>query len=295
MNRFNWTYLADNGSRHHVGLMHGPQSGHLLVYCNSKIILIDFKILENKTYSFFIEDELCELSIERKDNQFYYGFEPNIDADTPLNRSRKKRSRKDLYLSLAFLGTVIIAVMIGTATMYYLNQDQSQPTVGSQLSSMGKETHARILMEPDGQGKKIQYFFVVEGKPYTVETPFQDNESPILLETGMPLEVGDEFVVRYMPGNPLLHDIAFDKPSKGTLEAYKERAIATYRKQFPEESKQSSNCLADIAYKQKGILGYALMYSSPVSVLDNKRFNGSAFENMRNEKRFLMAFNQQCK
>lgn len=295
MNRFNWTYLADNGTRHHVGLMHGPQSGHLLVYCNSKIILIDFKILENKTYSFFIEEELCELSIERKDDQFYYGFEPNIDADTPLNRSRKKRNRKDLYQSLAFIGALMIAVMIGTATMYYLNRDISQPTMVHQLSSMGKETHARILMEPDGKGKKIQYFFVVDGKPYTVETPFNDNESPVLLETGMPLEVGDEFIVRYLPGNPLLHDISFDRPSRGTLEAYKERAIATYREQYPEASKQTSNCLAEVAYKQKGIQGYAMMYFSQLSSAENKLFNEEAFESMRNDQHFLLAFNQQCK
>ena len=70
--------------------MHGAESGHLMVYCNTNIVLIDFEILQSKTYSFFIEDELCELSIERKDDQFFYGFEINKKADTPLNRQRRK-------------------------------------------------------------------------------------------------------------------------------------------------------------------------------------------------------------
>jgi len=275
--------------------MHGPQSGHLLVYCNSKIILIDFQILQNKTYSFFIEEELCELSIERKEDQFFYGFEPNIKADTPLNRSRKKRSRKELYQSLAFIGALLVAVMIGSTTMYYFNQDTNNPSLRSSLAAMGKETHARILIEPNGEGKKVQYFFVVEGKPYTVETPFKDDEAPILLETGMPLEVGDEFLVRYLPGNPLLHDIAYDRPSSGTLEAYRKRAIQTYRKQFPDKSRQYTQCLADVAYAQKGIQGYAMMYFSWVSGKVNHRFNAEAFEKMRNEDSFLMAFNKLCK
>ncbi|NNE30470.1 MAG: hypothetical protein HKN16_12600, partial [Saprospiraceae bacterium] len=232
MNRFNWTYIADNGTRHHVGLMHGPRSGHLLVYYNSKIIIIDFQILENKTYSFFIEDELCELSIERKKNQFYYGFTPNIKADTPLNRSRKKKKRKELYQSLAVLGSFMIIVLIASFAIYSFNRDFSNPSLKSQLLSMGKETHARILMAEEGNEKKVQYFFVVEGKPYTVETPFTEGETPILLDTGMPLHVGDEFTVRYLPGNPLLHNIAYDQPSKGTLEAYRERAIQTFRKSY---------------------------------------------------------------
>ena len=75
MNRFNWTYVADKGVKHHVGLMHGAESGHLLVYCDAKIILIDFEILEDKKYSFFIDEQLCEISIEKIKGQFYYSFE----------------------------------------------------------------------------------------------------------------------------------------------------------------------------------------------------------------------------
>lgn len=275
--------------------MHGAESGHLMVYCNSKIILIDFNILQSKTYSFFIEEELCELAIERKDNQFYYGFEPNIKADTPLNRKRKKRSRKDLYQSLAFIGALIIAVMVGSFLMYYFNQDQNNPSLRSQLANMGKETHARVLMSEDGTDKKVQYFFVVDGKPYTVETPYLENESPILLKTGMPLEVGDEFLVRYLPGNPLLHNIDYDRPSPGTLEAYRNRAIATFREEFPQQSRQYTRCLADVAFAEQGIQGYAKMYYSSLTDKENQGFNAEAFEKMRNEDSFLMAFNKRCK
>lgn len=295
VNRFNWTYIADNGARHHVGLMHGPQSGHLLVYCNSRIMLIDFKILQNKTYSFFIEEELCELSIERKGDQFFYGFEPNIKADTPLNRERNKVKRKELFQSIAVLGALLIAIIVGSALIYYTNQDINNPSLKSQLNTMGKETHARILMSPEPDQKKVQYFFIVDGRPYTVETSFKEGETPILLDTGMPLQVGDEFLVKYLPGNPLLHSIAYDQPSKGTLEAYRDRAIETFRKSNPGTSNQYSNCLAEVAYSTQGIKGLALMYSSKTSRSDNLYFNANAFEEMMKDDAFLMAMNKQCK
>ena len=89
MSQFNWTYLAPSGKKHHVGLFHGENTGHVMIYCNSKVVLVDFKVRETKSYSIFIEEELCEIGIERKADRFVYGFDINKEADTPLNRKRK--------------------------------------------------------------------------------------------------------------------------------------------------------------------------------------------------------------
>ena len=52
--------------------------------------MLDFRVLKSKEYSFFIDDELCELTIEKKGDHFFYSFEFNRKADTPLNRAIKK-------------------------------------------------------------------------------------------------------------------------------------------------------------------------------------------------------------
>ena len=59
-----------------------------------KILIIDFKVRETKSYSFFIDEELCEINITRTNDKFIYTFEINKTVQTPLNAKRKKREKK---------------------------------------------------------------------------------------------------------------------------------------------------------------------------------------------------------
>lgn len=116
MSQMAWTYIADDGTRHRVGLFHGDQTGHLLVYCNTRIVVIDFSVTESKHYTFFINDELCDLSVEEDDGKFSYGFKVDEDTDTPRNRGRQKmirtETRQALLLALAFLLLVSLVAYV---------------------------------------------------------------------------------------------------------------------------------------------------------------------------------------
>ena len=74
MSQFTWTYIDDDDTLHRVGLFHGDHTGHLMIYCNTRIVVIDFGVTSSKNYSFFINDELCDIAIEEKDGKFLYGF-----------------------------------------------------------------------------------------------------------------------------------------------------------------------------------------------------------------------------
>lgn len=95
MSQFTWTYIADNGYRHRVGLFHGDNTGHLMIYCNMRIVVIDFNVKATKNYSFFIEDELCDIAVEEQDGKFAYGFKVDEITDTPRNRGRRKMIRTE--------------------------------------------------------------------------------------------------------------------------------------------------------------------------------------------------------
>lgn len=95
MSQFTWTYIADNGYRHRVGLFHGDNTGHLMIYCNMRIVVIDFNVTATKNYSFFIEDELCDIAVEEQDGKFAYGFKVDEITDTPRNRGRRKMIRTE--------------------------------------------------------------------------------------------------------------------------------------------------------------------------------------------------------
>lgn len=121
MSQMTWTYVDDYGKSHKVGLFHGDHSGHLLIYCNSKIMFIDFNVLQNKKYSFFINDELCDIHVEKQKNSFAYGFEIDQKTETPRNTNRRKVERTNsiqmIFISIALLITIGLFVYIGMQIM----------------------------------------------------------------------------------------------------------------------------------------------------------------------------------
>lgn len=111
MSQMTWTLIADDGSRHKIGLFHGNKTGHLLVYCNTRIVIIDFNVSTSKNYSFFINDQLFDLVIEEKEGKFSYGFKSDQITDTPYNLAQRKVVRKQIK-QVIFLGIVFILLFI---------------------------------------------------------------------------------------------------------------------------------------------------------------------------------------
>ena len=293
MNRFNWTYIDHKNDRHVVGLMHGAESGNLLVYCNTEIVLIDFKIHKSKSYSFFIEEELCELSIERKGDQYLYSFDIDRDADTPLNRMRKKLSRKYLRQSLAFLGVFVFLVLSFTIGFNYWNNNNSRQQLAYLAKAKGKETVARISIEKDAEGQLITYFFVADGKNYTVKSePNSDHQQ--LLSTGMPLEGGDEFMVKYAATNPSVNEIDYSRPSAHQLSVYKKRAIDQHLNYHPELDVAYCSCVADVAFKMKGLGGLADLYFQRIEEQENDHHNSATYKKMVRSAEFIEQVEEKC-
>lgn len=112
MSQMTWTYIADDGSRHKVGLFHGDNTGHLMIYCNANIMVIDFSVLSSRNYSFFINDELCDIAVEENEGKFSYGFKVDQITDTPRNRVRRKRIRGEVQQSLIIGAVFILAIIL---------------------------------------------------------------------------------------------------------------------------------------------------------------------------------------
>lgn len=104
--------MDECGGQHRIGLYHGANSGHVLIYCNARIVVIDFSVWDSKTYTFFIEDELCEIQLDRVKGGFTYDFEVNKTADTPKNKQRKRRERKYLFYSIGLLFLLVLIVLL---------------------------------------------------------------------------------------------------------------------------------------------------------------------------------------
>jgi hypothetical protein len=300
MNQFNWTYLGENGKNHNIGMYHGAQSGHLLVYCNNKIILIDFSVLKSATYSFLIEEQLCELEIEQRDGQFYYGFHLNKTADTPLNRIRKKKEKKHFYQSVGFLAAVCLAVVVAMIGFHSLKENQSrlfqdrqQIGLTTLLQEFGTETKAKILLVSENEDHSVSYIFVVNGKSYTIKSE-KANEEVQLYQHGMPLEKGDEFVIRYLPENPNTCSIDYSRPTDEQIETYLLRAANKHAANNPSITDDESLCLSRIAYDLKGVAGLADLYYQHATASENPKHNSDSFQRLVRDVPFQKERDKRC-
>ncbi|MCC6816243.1 MAG: hypothetical protein IT267_07525 [Saprospiraceae bacterium] len=107
------------GDHYTLGLYHGEESGNLVIYLNNDIFIIDFKVMEDKEYSFFIGNELMKLEIKRNQNEFNYELKVDQETDTPLNSAFKKRENEDEKLLLTGLIVVSILLLVLFIFNYY--------------------------------------------------------------------------------------------------------------------------------------------------------------------------------
>ncbi len=289
MSQFNWTYLAPSGKKHHVGLFHGDRTGHVLIYCNSKVVVVDFKVRETKSYSIFIEEELCEIAIERQADRFVYGFDINKDVDTPLNRERKANDKKHLKQGFAFLAGLAVLITLILIGSSYMKKEYT-PSMASLLAASGQETSAKVFF-PTPQ--EATYNFVANGKIYSDKAPFKLDINTVL-ENGMPMEDGDEFLVKYSSSQPEVNKIQFNRPTAKQIEVYQHRAVSKYLELHPTENEDYCNCLASIAYELEGVNGYAKFYLQDLTHSQNKRYNSDSFHRLIRSVEFEKRAEEKC-
>ncbi len=92
MPQYSWNITGHRGNHFTLNLFHGDKTQHVVLHCNARIVQIDFEVRESRTYSVFLDQELCEVSIDHTGGDHYdYSCRINHEAETPLNRYRKSQ------------------------------------------------------------------------------------------------------------------------------------------------------------------------------------------------------------
>ena len=118
----NWQINTGYGRDHIIGIYHGDQSGHVVVHCNNRVLLLDFNVLQPKSYKFFIDQELCELNIDKDNNCFCYDLSIDYQADTPKNRHRDAEEKEERRAYLLSLLTGVGILLVAFVIAYYIKQ-----------------------------------------------------------------------------------------------------------------------------------------------------------------------------
>lgn len=291
---FTWTYVGDTGKHYNVGLYHGERTGHILIYCNSRIVLIDFGVREPKTYPLFLDDELLEIKIEYHDNRFWYSLDINKEADTPRNRIRKERDRKDWQKTLMFFGGMVAMVLLFLAVMRLINPKPESINIERLLAEQGKESIGRVVSITAQQNvTRLKVAFPANDKVQHVEKDFQ-KKSPVILDHGMQLQEGDEFKVRYASERPDIFRLEFQEPTPGQINRYKERTLKKHLELNPSLSNERAECLIDIVYELKGIPGLADFFFQNQKSADNPFHNEYTYKRLIRDVPFLERSKARC-
>lgn len=117
MPQLSWSITGHTGRIYRLGLFHGEADGHVVVHCNNKVVAIDFNVEGSKTYSMFLDQELCEVSIDHTGGNTYdYDCRINREAETPLNQRRNKfkadEAREEQYRVMGLLALGIVLLLL---------------------------------------------------------------------------------------------------------------------------------------------------------------------------------------
>ena len=266
MPQFTWTYVGGGGNNHTVSLFHGEKTGHVLLMLNGKIMQIDFGVRDSKTYPFFIEEEFCEVRLEQKGEQMYYYFEINKKVDTPFNRARKKRERRNMGQTLVFFSFLIL-LAVGFVFGFQAYDRKLKSKNWSDEAFSGSTT-GRVYFD----GNAVAYAYIVGNRGYSRHF-FPDKATGDLLPE-MPLEEGDEFTVRFHPDRPNFSRILFSQPTEAQQEKYIERIMAVHLPLHPAEHPLQVRCALQLAAELHGTSAFADFFyqaTPPAERVDHNR------------------------
>jgi hypothetical protein len=307
MAQVGWVYLDDFGGRHRVGLYHGDRTGHLMLHCDLRIVQIDFSVKESRTYSFFVEDELCEVSVFKEPKGFSYDFQVNKVVDTPRNRLRKADNRRNRkYMVIMVAGLVFLVSCLFLGLRWWSNQQKEDQMGGTSLTSglnpesaqrlalEGKTAEAHLIIVDEDMQRKVFYGFSTATDDQISGYFYVPDTGQIILPNGFPLRDRDAFAVRYLPAAPRVHQVEFEKPSAQTLASYLNLAQKAELSAHPDATAGHSLCVAKNTLAHKGWrqLADLIFQSTPVS--KNPKNNRESYLRLVREPEFAALLARNC-
>lgn len=278
INRVHWTYVG-NKVNSLVEIKHFLESGNLAIFCNQQIIITDFEVFGDAEYAFFIEEEFCRIRIKKHtDGQIGYNFEIVADIDTPLNRSRKKLSRKHLLQSILAVIAVLLLMAALIVGGYLLNRHH----INKDLRENGITKPIQVKLKSHihkGKFYNAYYTFKYKNRHQSKHLKLPANAAQELITpNGLPLRDNDEFLLTFSSKKSSNHRIDFKSPTEKQIKAYRSRLHS--KMDTDSSNTRQNNCFLDVVYQTKGISGWADIYYQNTSKKDNKNQHHDSYQKL---------------
>lgn len=282
MNKRRWVYIAEGGSRSTIGIIHNASKGQFMIYCNKKIVLVEFKLYQSKQFSFFIDEELCKIDVIKTGKTYDYAFKVDLDAKTPLNKERLQLKKTTLKKSiLAFIALLaIVGIIIGSAVRIHDNQ------LRKIRQENGVFAAAQIhIMKTPSNTFSLGYSFPTKYTKHFHHLKYSRTPNP-MSSTGFPYEKGDEFYVQYAVNDASNHEFFHDRPTEKQIDIYKKRTSEKYLENNTDTNEAYCQCLVEKAFVIKKVDGLAIFYHQNTPPSQNRRFNMKTYKELTYSNEF---------
>lgn len=287
MPRFKWIYLEGDGVKHHVELFHGRMKGHVLISCNGSILVTDFDVRQSKSYTFFINEELCKIHLNRKGLKFTYSFEIDKKTNTPLNQLRRERqNRYNVYLGLILLGFIVIcSIVVAFNRKVHIERTGVDPWLAySESNPNSDELHfGGITYTLDDQ------LLINSSIGSDTYTKYLDGYIAI---NGWPFEVGQEYAVRLRNGDLI---VDWHKPSEKTLNDFRSRVLEQLDYEgLKRQGYTNKACIDTLIANYTTAYGLASFMFSQLEKTVNEYANNESYTALLRSDQMKDTYNQIC-
>ncbi len=281
INKQSWVY-AGKIKRHTIELAHAPANNKVYIRLNG-IALYEEVINPNeyiKTFSFFVDDELCQVTIEKVDNHFKYRF---ASPERSTSSTSKRRRLKDLLFIVGII-TIFAAIMggLGVPFVYYSIHTRQ---LNRNLDFGGIVTTAYLQLTPQTDDYYLTAYTYRAGlQQITAQKKISRQDSSLMaLQTmfGKQAELSVEAL--YAATEPATHKLMLAQPSGRQIETYRRAARKVCQTLQWEgikgnyEQEVFCDCLLTYFFTHYDIGGYAWFYNAKTPPAANATYNEQTF------------------
>lgn len=288
MNKRHWIHVGPYGRHNKIGLMHGDGSGNLMIYYNDKVIVIDFKVFESKSYKFFVDEELCEIFIikHKKKNSYRYEFKFDNKTKTDLNIRRNAKIKRSNTIGI--IVTIAVPLLIASVVLGYSRIRKAY--LEYQIKHYEETSWAKIRIYHDYHIQKSFYFFT-DNKGESIDSKRIVSPKP-QTPHGLPIEDGDIFSIKYVSKHPFYNKINYDEPDPATAIKLMQRVAPIHLQHNQGRIQQELLCEIQAAYDLEGLEGLSKIFHQQVAASKNPTYNRESFLKLKRDSPFQKAVDQ---